>query len=221
MLCHQQVSCRLGEDQFIARRDQVRLDQIVIMLRPVRISPVTPGRPARAIRSDFVVCARIGPESVSRADSDRGRFVAWRMDLSVNFLSVVILPIVASRSQANYSSIDQAAHSATNGIIPVRVNSRRAQTHVDDTDIVSRAIIYHPTERFEQTRGRASAVLIQDAQIDEVGIGCDAKISGVGDAAIASGSRSDMCAMTVRIIGAILASEITADNHSRIAMTIK
>src|SRR5437773_4241713 len=114
MLRYEQVSFSFGEDQFIAWGNQVRLDEVIVMLHSMFISPVAPGRPARAIGSNCIIRTRVGPESVSRADGDGRRLVARRMNLTVNFLSTLCLSVVTSRGQANYSGIDQPAHGTAN-----------------------------------------------------------------------------------------------------------
>ena len=106
------------------------------MLDAVRIGRKAAGRTTRAVGGDAVVGASIRSERIGRANSNHRRLVAGRMNLSINLVAVGILAVVTGGGDYHDSRINQRARGATNRIVLVRADRRRAQTHVDDANVV-------------------------------------------------------------------------------------
>src|SRR5712692_4052957 len=147
VLSYQVVVVGFCVDYLVTRGHQVRFNEIVVVLDAGRVGRVTARRAAGAVGSDSVVVARIGAKGIGGAHGDRGRFVAGAMNLSVYLLSGAILAIVAGGSSNHDADVNQAAHRTTNRIVPVRINRRGAQTHVDHANVVRGAITEDPVER--------------------------------------------------------------------------
>src|SRR5438067_13381215 len=92
----QQVIGGGGADDLVSGRNQIRLEQIVVVVDAVCFRPRATGRPARTVGSHRVVAAAIATEGVHGADRNRGRLVSRRMNLSIDLLSGAALPVVTS-----------------------------------------------------------------------------------------------------------------------------
>src|SRR5260370_3916685 len=101
------------------------------------ISPATASRPTRAVGGDAIIAAHVGSEGVGGADRDYRRLISGCMDLSVDFLAVCILAIVARGRHDNDSRVDQSPSRPAYWIVLIRTNCRSTQAHVNDPDIVS------------------------------------------------------------------------------------
>src|SRR5918911_88077 len=100
----------------------------------------------------------------------------------------------------------------------VRVHGRGAETHVDDAYLVGRAVGEHPVKGAEQAGDGARALRVQDAQVQDVGVGGDAYVLRVRDAPVAGGERGDVRAVPVRVVRAPLAREVlTVDDAQAVA----
>ena len=132
------------------------------------VCPETARRAARTVRGHQVVGARVGAEAVGRTDRDDGRFVSGRVNLAVDFSPRAIRAFVARRRDDDDSGIRQTARGAAQRIVFVRIHGSRAETHVDDLDLISGvgAIRVNPIESGEQTRSRALALRVEHTQID-------------------------------------------------------
>ena len=191
------------------------------MLDAKSISPRTSRRTARAVGRDAIVIARIGAESVRGSNRDRGRFNAWRVDLSINFLARGVLSVVAGRDNHDYACINQPAHGAAYRIVLIGVNSGCAQTHIDDADVVGCFVSRDPVQRRECTRDRSRTLRVQHTQIDQICIGRDSEISGVRNTTIAGGNRRDVRAMTIGIINPVFAGEVLTIDDAHIVALVQ
>src|SRR5438552_9315821 len=117
------------------------------MLDARRVGPETASGTAGAEGRYGVVVASIGAVGVCRSHSQGGRLVAGTMNLSVNFLTGAVLAIVAGGSNHHDADINQPTDRAAYRIVIVRINGRRAQAHIDHTNVVGRAVTQDPVER--------------------------------------------------------------------------
>src|SRR5882724_2519216 len=62
----------------------------------------------------------------------------------VEFLPETVLAVITRGGHYDYACVNQATHCPARGIISIRVNRQSAETHVDHTDVVDRAIGHHP-----------------------------------------------------------------------------
>src|SRR4051812_14926665 len=97
MIRHQKVIARFGPDDAIPGSDDVRLNQVIVMLLAISIRRVATSRPARTVRSNLIIRALISAESICSADGEGRRLVAGRVNLSVQFIALRILSVVARR----------------------------------------------------------------------------------------------------------------------------
>src|SRR5216684_2878974 len=114
------------------------------MLNASPVGPETASRTARAVSGDSVIAADIGAERVRGAHRDGRRFVAGAMNLSVNFLTRTVFAVVTGGGNNHDARVDQPANRATYRIIFEGVDCRRAQTHVNYANVVSRAVSHEP-----------------------------------------------------------------------------
>ena len=114
------IDC-LGVHQLVAGRDQIRLNQIIVMAHARRICPITTRRATRAISSYAVVTARIRSECIACADRNRRRLITGRVNSPVNLVSIVVLTVVTGSGHDNYARIHQASHSLAHRIIFIRI----------------------------------------------------------------------------------------------------
>src|SRR6476659_3213378 len=98
------------------------------------------------------------------------------MNVAVELVAVVILPVVACGGENDYARIDQTTHRATNRIVAIRIDRRHAETHVDDANVVSRAIGSDPIECSQHLRGRTEALRVEHTQIDHVRMRSNANV---------------------------------------------
>src|ERR1043165_1658411 len=101
-----------------------------------RICPLAVCWPARAISRYAIVAASIGAEGVCGAYRNYGRFIAGSVNGSIDLPAVRVLAVVTGSRDHYNSRIYQGTSGTTNRIVLVRANCRRAQTHIDDANVV-------------------------------------------------------------------------------------
>src|SRR5687768_10847681 len=120
---------------------------MVVVLDAEGICPRTAGGTARTIARDLIVAAFVGAERIRGAYGDGRRFVARRMNLTIDFLAQSITAVVTRSGNYDYARIYQPADSPADRIVLIGINRRRAEARVHDADVVGRAICEHPIER--------------------------------------------------------------------------
>src|ERR1051326_7602347 len=136
------------------------------------------------------------------------------MDHAVDLLASRVFAVVAGRDHHHHACINQAAHGAADGIIYVRVNGGRAQTHVDDADVVGRLVGEHPVQSGERARDHAHALRVQHAQVNQVCVWRNSNVGGVRNPTITSGDRGDVRVVTIGIVSSIFASEVLTEDDT-------
>src|SRR5262249_34521583 len=136
------------------------------------------------------------------------------MDLSVEFVSIDILPVVAGGSDNYNSGINERSSCATKRIVSVGTYRRRAEAHIHDANgvliLIQRiAAAYrlrrvsradNPVQRAQEDGTATHALRIQDAQVDYAGTGGNALIL-VSDYGAKSGSgRCHVAAVPKRVV---------------------
>src|SRR5262252_8119205 len=106
------------------------------MLDAARVLVIAPGRTSRAVRSYRIVGVRIGAECIGRADGDYRWFVAGRMDLPIDLIAVGIFAVVPGGGHHDDAGIDQGSGRATDWIVLVGIDGRRAQAYVHHANVV-------------------------------------------------------------------------------------
>ena len=117
------------------------------MIDGVWVRPEAAGRPARTVGRHRVVTAAIGAEGVHGSDGNDRRLVTWRMNLPIDFLSGVTLPIIAGGRHDNDACISETPHCLTQRIVQIRINCRGADAHIHHANVVKRVISHHPIQR--------------------------------------------------------------------------
>src|SRR6266851_9909664 len=90
---------------------------------------------------------------------------------SVNFLAKAVFAVIAGGGHAYYPCVNQTTHSTASRVVPVRINRQSAETHVDHTDVVGRAIGHHPIKSAQECGRRTLALRVQNTKVNQVCIG--------------------------------------------------
>src|SRR4051794_39668815 len=109
------------------------------------------------------------------------------MDATIDLAAITVLAVVSRGSENHDTGIDQLAHSSTNRIVDIGVDSRHAEAHIDDTNVVTVSIRHDPIERAQHGTGVTDAFLIQHPQVDEVCIWSYTQILTIGNSPVSSG----------------------------------
>src|SRR5436190_10401399 len=139
------------------------------------------------------------------------------MDMTVNFVSVAIFPVITSRCKNNNSLGDQTANCLTDGIVLIRVDGRHSQAHVDDSNVVCGPVGSNPIQRAQHRRGRSNTFRVQYTKIDEICVRSNTNKFAAGYATISSSQRGDMCSMPVGICGYTFTGKVFAVDDAYIA----
>src|SRR6185369_6985204 len=123
----------------------------------------------------------------------------------VNRSAFRVFAVVAGRSYHNDDRVDQFANSVTDRIVFVRINSRRAETHIYDLHTVVTLVSDQPVECGEHSGNFADSGGIQNAQIDQIRSRSDAFVRTASRGAITSSDCGDVRSVSPWIVGAFLA----------------
>ena len=110
---------RLSVDDFVTRRYNVRLDQVVVVLQALRVYIAAARRPARTVRGDDVVAAFVGAEGVGSPHRKRRWFIARRVHLAINLLPGVVDAVITNGRHHDNSCIHQFPHGTADRIVGV------------------------------------------------------------------------------------------------------
>src|SRR5262249_32167807 len=127
----------------------------VVMFVALGICPVAASRSSRAVGGDPVVAAGVSAICVGCAYRNRGWLITWRVYQPVLLVAVAVLAVVAGSSHANDPRAYQTSHGETQWIVDVRVNCEAAEAHVDNANVVGRAISHNPVKRAQHITGSA------------------------------------------------------------------
>ena len=119
------------------------------------------------------------------------------MNLSIDLLSLAVRAIIPSSRQDHHAGIDQPANRTANGIVLVRINRRRAQTHIYNANVVRRAIGHEPIERGQNPRDAAGAGGIKHSEIYDSGIWRHATVRATGNTAVSGRYTRDVRPVSV------------------------
>src|SRR5437763_17176202 len=142
------------------------------------------------------------------------------MNLSVDLLSLTVLAIVTGGSHDDYARINQTANGSANRVVLVRIDCRRAQAHVNYANVVLVVVKHYPIQRREYSGDTAGTGRIKHAQIYDVGIWRHSEVSTFGNATVSGCDGSDVGAMTIRIIDAVLACKVAAENDAALILLV-
>src|SRR5581483_7297827 len=112
-------------DQLVARRHEVGLDQVVIVLHPAVVVVISTGRAARAVGRHRVIGPGVGAEGVGRADRDHRRVVTGRVNRAVDLLPLRILAVVAGGAHHHDAGVVGAAGGQTEWVELIAVSGDR------------------------------------------------------------------------------------------------
>src|SRR2546425_6013045 len=143
------------------------------------------------------------------------------MYLAINLLTLCVLPIIAGGCHDDDAGIYQATHRATDRIVLVRVNCRCSEAHIDNLDVVSGLVRYHPVNGAQNCRRGARTSCPEHAQVDQICIGCNTDVLPIRNTAVAGSERRDVCAVPKRVVRSSLSGKITADNYAPIIVAIQ
>ena len=190
LLVQERVDVRVG-DEHRPRSDHVRLGEAVV-----------PRRPARAVVRHAVVVERQRVLRVGRADRDRRRRVARRVDAGVaDQTARRVLAVVAGRDDDDEPLRRRLLDRAHERIVRRLREDRVAEREVDDLHVQLRAVGRHVFDRFDDVARRALARLVEDLEAGERHVGRDAGKLSVGERAAAADQPGDERAVAVVVEG--------------------
>ena len=137
---------RACADHFVAGRDDVRLDKVVVLLEPVD-QLIATRRSVGAVARDRVVRAEIGSVAVSCTHCDNAGVNARRRDSAIKLVALRGFAVVSRCGDDDDARVVSAAGSETQRIDYVGVLGRGPKTNVDDADVVGRLVSDAPVDR--------------------------------------------------------------------------
>ena len=168
------VRRRGSADDLVARRDQIRLQQVIGLANTCGIDIPTAGRAARAEEVDAVVDARNGVVGIGGANRNHRWIIAWRADLAVVFLSQQVLAEVAGRDHHRDARSRRAAHRNAQRVGLPGLGRIGGKAQVHHADVVFLGVVDHPLDALDRVAHRAESGAVQHFHVVDVGVWCDA-----------------------------------------------
>ena len=153
----EEAARRLERHELVAGSDQIGLDDAVEWRGA-----------ARTVAGDGVVATIGGLPGVERPHGERERRIAGRGDGAEGELSRRRQATVAGRHHRDEARPDQALHRQAERVGDARPGHAVAQREVDDADAVLRPVGDHPVDAGEHAAGRARALTVEHADVDQV-----------------------------------------------------
>src|SRR6185369_8831384 len=129
--------------------------------------PITARWTTRTESGHCIITPLVSLKTIGRADGEGGRFVAGRMNSAVDFLARRISSLISGSRKYQNSRIHEAANRTTQGVILVRIDGPRPNTHVDDADVVLASVCYHPVESGQNTLDRSHTSTVQNTNVKQ------------------------------------------------------
>src|SRR3990167_2827683 len=148
---------------------------------------------------DHVVAAAGRGLQVDRTDRDHAGLVPWRADGAVGFLAAGVEPEVAAGHHHHDALGHRAAHRTGQRVGLIRLGRVGTQAQVHHPDVLVPAVVDDPVDAGQHVGQLAVAVVVEHADVEQVGVGRDA--GGVFRLVGAAAGRhgSDVRAMAIAV----------------------
>ena len=164
---------------------------------------VQQGRALRTIRGDQVIGSRRCAHGLHGAHGDHVGIIAWYRDSAIAIVTVrVVTTIVAGRHHHDDSCFPSLLRCLTQRIQGVALEDASTERQVDDPDVVQVLQSDRLIDARDHRAVGGRSVLVQHAQVNDVGIGGDAAEGDIavparGAASVARDDGGDVRAVTV------------------------